>query len=54
VTADEGLHAGELIAEAAKLIKGGGGKGPDLAVAGGKDAGGLDDALALVRTQVGG
>ena len=37
VAADSGLHAGELLADAAKLIKGGGGKAPDLAVAGGKD-----------------
>ena len=42
-------HAGELIADAAKLIKGGGGKGADLAVAGGKDADGLDDALEAAR-----
>jgi len=42
-------NAGELIADAAKQIKGGGGKGPDLAVAGGKDAGGLDAALETAR-----
>jgi alanyl-tRNA synthetase len=44
-----GLHAGELIADASKAIKGGGGKGADLAVAGGKDAGGIGEALELVR-----
>ena len=43
------LHAGELIADASKHIKGGGGKGADLAVAGGKDADGLDAALDTAR-----
>ena len=43
------FHAGNLIADAAKLIKGGGGKGADLAVAGGKDPEGLDDALETAR-----
>ena len=46
---DSGLHAGELIADASKAIKGGGGKGPDLAVAGGKDPEGVDEALNLAR-----
>ena len=41
------LRAGDLIADAAKAIKGGGGKGPDLAMAGGKDPGGIDEALGL-------
>jgi len=41
--------AGTLIADAAKLIKGGGGKGDDLAVAGGKDPDGLDAALETAR-----
>ena len=53
VAPDAGLHAGDLIAEASKAIKGGGGKGADLAVAGGKDPGGIDDALALVREALG-
>jgi alanyl-tRNA synthetase len=43
------LHASELIADAAKLVKGGTGKNAELAMAGGKDPGGLDDALELVR-----
>ena len=47
VTDDSGLDAAALIADAAKAIKGGGGRDPRLAVAGGKDPGGLDDALAL-------
>ncbi len=46
---DGAFNAGELIADAAKLIKGGGGKGADLAVAGGKDADGLDAALETAR-----
>jgi alanyl-tRNA synthetase len=50
VDSDSGLHAGELIADAAKLIKGGGGKAPDLAVAGGKDPEGVDAALDLARS----
>ncbi|MBI2709957.1 MAG: alanine--tRNA ligase [Actinobacteria bacterium] len=48
-----GLSAGDLIAGAAKLIKGGGGKGPDLAVAGGKDPSGLDAALDAARAAAG-
>jgi len=50
VDADSGLHAGNILGEAAKLIKGGGGKAPDVAVAGGKDPEGLDAALDLART----
>ncbi len=49
VTGDSGLHAAELIAEASRTIKGGGGKAPDVAVAGGKDAGSLDAALDQAR-----
>jgi alanyl-tRNA synthetase len=48
-----GLNAGELIADGARLIKGGGGRGDELAVAGGKEIGGLDDALDTVRAQLG-
>ena len=44
-----GLEAGPLIADAVKAIKGGGGKGADLAMAGGKDSSGLDEALNLAR-----
>jgi alanyl-tRNA synthetase len=50
---DASVHAGELVAEAAKAIKGGGGKGADLAVAGGKDPEGVDEALAIVRARLG-
>jgi alanyl-tRNA synthetase len=48
-----GLHAGELIGDAAKLIKGGGGKGADFAMAGGKDAAGLEEALAAAAFAAG-
>ena len=50
---DSGLHAGDLIADAAKLVQGGGGKAPDLAVAGGKRPEGLDQALAVARRAAG-
>jgi alanyl-tRNA synthetase len=49
VRPDVGLHASELIAEAAKLVKGGTGKNAELAVAGGRDPAELDAALELVR-----
>ncbi len=48
-----GLEAGPLIADAVKAIKGGGGKGSDLAMAGGKDPAGLDEALSLARQAAG-
>jgi len=53
VTPDSGLNAAELIADAAKAVKGGGGKAADLAVAGGKDPGALDAALDLARAAAG-
>ena len=53
VAPDAGLDASALIAEAARKVKGGGGKSPDLAVAGGKDPSALDEALALARAAVG-
>ncbi len=43
-----GLHAGNLVREAAKLIKGGGGGAPHFATAGGKDANGLEAAVDKV------
>ena len=48
-----GPEAGQLIADGAKAIKGGGGKGADLAMAGGKDPDGVDSALDLARQAVG-
>jgi alanyl-tRNA synthetase len=54
VTAASGLVAGELIREAARAVKGGGGGGKgDVAVAGGKDPSGVDEALALARKAAG-
>ena len=53
VTKDSGLHAGELIAPGFKAIKGGGGKTPDVAKAGGKDPSGVDEALGLARAAIG-
>ena len=51
--ADGDLTAGELIADAARLVGGGGGKHPELAVAGGKDPSRIDEALDLVRVAAG-
>ena len=53
VSTGEPVEAGALIAEGAKAIKGGGGRGADLAQAGGKDPGGLDQALDLARQAAG-
>ncbi|MEM7287816.1 MAG: alanine--tRNA ligase [Actinomycetota bacterium] len=54
VVADTGaFNAAELIADAAKAVRGGGGKGADFAMAGGKDAEALDDALGMVREAAG-
>ncbi len=47
-----GMHAGNLLREAAKVIGGGGGGRPDMAQAGGKDATKLEDALATVPSWV--
>ncbi len=43
------LQAGELIAPAVGHIQGGGGKGRDFAMAGGKNPDGIDDALEAAR-----
>jgi alanyl-tRNA synthetase len=43
------VNAGELIADAARLVKGGGGRGDELAVAGGKEVGAIDAALEGIR-----
>ncbi|WP_010270667.1 alanine--tRNA ligase [Paenibacillus senegalensis] len=47
-----GLHAGQLIKEAAAICGGGGGGRPDMAQAGGKDASKLDEALNRVLERV--
>jgi alanyl-tRNA synthetase len=53
VTPDSGLNAAELIADATRSIGGGGGKGAELAVAGGRDPDGLPAALDQVRALLG-
>ncbi|HYZ97698.1 MAG TPA: DHHA1 domain-containing protein, partial [Acidimicrobiales bacterium] len=53
VTKDSGLDAGELIAEAARTVQGGGGKNPELAIAGGRDPSRLDEALDQARSAAG-
>jgi alanyl-tRNA synthetase len=48
----EGIHAGNIIKEIAKVTGGGGGGRPDMAQAGGKDYSKLADALALAEQLV--
>ncbi|MDR0206239.1 MAG: alanine--tRNA ligase [Bacteroidales bacterium] len=48
----KGLSASTLIREVSPLIQGGGGGQPTLATAGGKDCGGLDEAMKKVVEQV--
>ncbi len=47
-----GMHAGNLVREAAKIMGGGGGGRPDMAQAGGKEAGKLSAALQTVPAWV--
>jgi alanyl-tRNA synthetase len=53
VTRESGLDAGKLIEPGKKSIQGGGGPNPELAMAGGKNAAGLDDALDQARDAAG-
>lgn len=53
VTADSGLKAGDLIAPAARAVGGGGGKGADIAVAGGRNPEAIEEALAQARAAAG-
>jgi alanyl-tRNA synthetase len=46
----QGVHAGKLIGQVAKVVGGGGGGKPTLAQAGGKEPGKLPEALQLART----
>lgn len=41
--------AGALVKQVGKIVQGGGGGSPDVAVAGGRDASRLDDALTEAR-----
>jgi len=50
VSADSGLNAGELIADAVKIVGGGGGKGAELAAAGGRHPERISEALDQVRS----
>jgi len=47
------VHAGKIIGEIAKLVGGRGGGKPELAQAGGSDAGKLDEALESVYRLIG-
>jgi len=49
---DKGLHAGNLIKQAAQLCGGGGGGRPDMAQAGGKDPSKINEALQYVLEYV--
>ncbi|MDA8391884.1 MAG: alanine--tRNA ligase [Actinomycetota bacterium] len=47
-----GLTASELIGDAARAVGGGGGRGVELAMAGGRRADKIDDAIATVRSKL--
>ncbi|HEY2330608.1 MAG TPA: alanine--tRNA ligase [Acidimicrobiales bacterium] len=53
VSKEGGLHAGELLADAARTVGGGGGKQGDVATAGGRHPEKLDEALAQARAAAG-
>ncbi len=49
---EKGLHAGQIVREAAKEMKGGGGGQPFYATAGGKDPDGIDAAIRKAKSYV--
>ncbi|WP_164668523.1 alanine--tRNA ligase [Virgibacillus doumboii] len=49
---EKGIHAGNLIKQAAQICGGGGGGRPDMAQAGGKDPDKIDDALNFAKQYV--
>jgi alanyl-tRNA synthetase len=49
---DRGVHAGNWVAEVARVVGGGGGGRPDMAQAGGKDPSKLEEALDHARQQL--
>jgi alanyl-tRNA synthetase len=51
---NDGVHAGDLVKRLAPLVGGGGGGSPEVAVAGGKDVAGLDNALDEARRALSG
>jgi alanyl-tRNA synthetase len=53
VSKASGLVASELLSGAARLVGGGGGRDPELAIAGGRNAERIDEALRLVQVQLG-
>ena len=53
VATDGTPHAGETVKELAALVGGGGGGSPELAVAGGRDPGGIDAMLDEARRRLG-
>jgi alanyl-tRNA synthetase len=53
VTEESGVDARPVAAAAAAAVGGGGGGSPQLATAGGRDVGAIDEALATLRTLLG-
>lgn len=52
IVSDKDFHAGNTIREVSKLIQGGGGGQPNFATAGGRNADGLKEAIAIVKGKI--